>query len=155
MEASIWFRVFVFGLLNLCLEFHFLTRLFCRDLPLQSQTRQFLSSYVMLMLISRSFQMYMRAQNSAGWQELPSDDAQGRLPAWLGNGHCKAFGIAMDKRATKVRSIAKDTTMSIVEVPETERTRHLETLPQEQGLNAPHGERSHSLEPGNHSASTR
>lgn len=42
--------------------------------------------------------------------------------------------------------------MSIVEVPETERTRHLETLPQEQGLNAPHGERSHSLEPGNHSA---
>ena len=78
--------------------------------------------YMALILISYFFQMYMRAQNTAGRRELPSNDAQGRLPARLGNSHCKVFGVAMDKRAAKARPIAKYT-MSTVKEPETEQMR--------------------------------
>jgi hypothetical protein len=78
--------------------------------------------FMALILISYSFQMYMRAQNTAGRQELPSNDAQGRLPARLGHPHCEAFGVAMDERAAKARSIAKYT-MSTVKEPETEHMR--------------------------------
>jgi hypothetical protein len=62
-----------------------------------------LLGYITSTLTSRSLQVYLQAHNSARWQDLPSNDWEGRLPAELGDRRSKALRLAMDGGATDIR----------------------------------------------------